>query len=113
MGSRIILPYGPTNEYIQKCIPRDTSLEGIEFPSLDEYMETTSLNLKKITKSELRTAIEQQYGEWFSWFVAADEHRALLAPIVGTGYDEYYLPVLYKWFSENYPNEYLYLEVGF
>ena len=95
MGSRIVLPYGPTNEYIQKCIPRDISLEGIEFPSLDEYMDTCTLNLEKITKSELRTAIEQQYGEWFSWFTATDEHRALLAPIVGTGYDEYYLPILY------------------
>lgn len=95
MGSRIILPYGPTNEYIQKCIPRDTSLEGIEFPSLDEYMDTGLLDIEKITKSELRTAIEQQYGEWFSWFAATDEHRRLLAPIVGTEYDEYNLPILH------------------
>ena len=95
MGSRIILPYGPTNEYIQKCIPRDISLEGIKLPSLDEYMDTGLLNLEKITKPELRTAIEQQYGEWFFWFAAADQDRALLAPIVGTGYDECYLPILY------------------
>ena len=95
MGSRIILPYGTTNEYIQKCIPQDSSLEGIVFPSLDEYMDTCTLNLEKINKSELRTAIEQQYGEWFSWFAATDEYRRLLAPIVGTTYDNYYLPILY------------------
>ena len=95
MGSRIVLPFGPNDEYIGKYIPNDTSLEGIHFPSLDDYMETNKLDLNSIIKPELKTAIEQQYNEWFTWYTSSEECRRMLAPIVDTGYDEYCLPILY------------------
>lgn len=95
MGSRIVLPYGESGEYIQKLIPYDASLNGIELPSFDEYMDTHSLNLQKINKPDIRTAIEQQYNEWFTWYNATEDTRRLLAPIVGTGWSDNYIPILY------------------
>jgi hypothetical protein len=94
MGSRVILPYGESGEYIQKIIPHNSTV-NIELPSFDEYLDTCSLNLEGISQPELRTAIEQQYNEWFTWYTATEDTRRLLAPIVGTGWSEDYFPILY------------------
>lgn len=95
MGSRIVLPYGKSGEYIQKTIPYDASLNSLNLPSFDEYMDTHYLDLQKINKPGIRTAIEQQYNEWFTWYNATEDARRLLAPIVGTGWSENYIPILY------------------
>lgn len=95
MGSRIVLPYGNSGEYIQKCIPSDPLLNNIELPSFDEYMDTKYLNLSNITKMEIKTAIEQQYNEWLTWYSATEEARRLLAPIVGTDWTDHRIPILY------------------
>lgn len=95
MASRIITPYKNSNGYIQKCIPEDKSLEGIEFPSLDEFMENKELNIESVIKKELQHSIRQQYYEWYTWYTADEEFRKMLAPIVGSSYDKYYLPILY------------------
>ncbi len=94
MGSRAILPYGTSGEYIQKVIPHSSTV-NIELPSFDEYLDTCSLNLQGISQPELRTAIEQQYNEWFTWYTATEDSRRLLAPIVGTDWSEDYFPILY------------------
>jgi hypothetical protein len=94
MGSRTILPYGESGEYIQKIIPHSSNV-NIELPSFDEYLDTCSLNLQGISQPELRTAIEQQYNEWFTWYTATEDTRRLLAPIVGTDWSEDYFPILY------------------
>lgn len=94
MGSRTILPYGESGEYIQKIIPHNATV-NIELPSFDEYLDTCSLNLQGISQPELRTAIEQQYNEWFTWYTATEDTRRLLAPIVGTDWSEDYFPILY------------------
>jgi len=95
MGSRIVLPYGESGEYIQKTVPYDASLNGIELPSFDEYLDTHYLDLQNIIKPDIRTAIEQQYNEWFIWYNATEDVRQLLAPIVGTGWSESHIPILY------------------
>ena len=95
MGSRIVLPYGESGEYIQKLIPYNASLNSINLPSFDEYMDTRYLDLQNITKPDIRTAIEQQYNEWFTWYNATEDTRNLLAPIVGTGWSEDNIPILY------------------
>ena len=96
MGSRIILPYGESGEYIQKIIPHDcSSVSGLNLPSFDEYLDTHFLDLQSIDKPEIKTAIEQQYNEWFTWFNATEDARRLLAPIVGTDWSEDSIPILY------------------
>lgn len=88
MSGRIVRAYSNSDIYIYKQIPHYSSLEGINFPSLDEYMETEELNLEKISDTAIKSAIEQQYSEWYNWFIAPDDMRHLLAPIVGTDYDK-------------------------
>ena len=102
MGSRIILPYGETGEYIQKAIPKDELLQNFKFPSLDAYMNDKSTLEEPIFIDEEQefvlpvwSAIEQQYNEWYNWYSAPEEIRNFLAPIVGSSYNEYHLPVLY------------------
>lgn len=95
MGSRIILPFGASGNYIQKTIPTDENIKGINFPSLDEYYNDKS-SLYSLEKDfPIWNAIEQQYQEWYNWQIANEDIKLFLAPIVGTSYDKNHLPILY------------------
>lgn len=96
MGSRIILPYLNSEEYVQKIVPSDSVFINIRLPTFDEYENDPILNLSNDIKPEIKTAIEQQYNEWYSWFTSPEDIRKYLAPIIGTGWDQYSnTPTLY------------------
>ena len=90
MSSRAVVPYyNNSKEYIQKRISVDPLRIGFKLPTFDEYENEQVLNLPSSLGAELKTAIEQQYYEWYSWFNSPEDIRKYLAPIVGTGWDQY------------------------
>ena len=94
MGSRIILPYGTSGNYIQKAIPTDENIKGINFPSLDEYYDDKN-SLYSLEKDfPIWNAIEQQYQEWYNWRTTDEDVRKFIAPIVDSSYDNSGLPIL-------------------
>lgn len=102
MSSRIVelsqlsLSIEPTDIFVFKKIPDDPSLEGIKFPSLDEFLDDhLSLDLSSVQSLELNSAIQQQYSEWLSWHCSNEKIKKYLAPIIYTSYDKYGLPILY------------------
>lgn len=96
MGSRIVLPYLNSTEYVQKIIPSENLLISTKLPTFNEYENNPILNLSNDIPPEVKTAIEQQYNEWYSWFTSPEDIRKYLAPIVGTGWDIYSnTPILY------------------
>ena len=96
MGSRMILPYLNSDEYIQKIVPSDSVFISVKLPTFDEYEIRPVLDLPDDIKPEVRMAIEQQYNEWYSWFTSPEDIRKCLAPIVGTGWDIFSnTPILY------------------
>ena len=82
MGTRLVLPYGPTNEFIQKIIPDDEILQNKVLPTLDEFI-TEPECLSKF-EAPLYNLIYQQYWEYFNWYNADEHMRQFLAPIVHT-----------------------------
>lgn len=96
MGSRIILPFGPSGEYIEKHIPDDDYLKCWSFPSLDDFYNDSDTIYKHPgkVKATLWNAIIQQYTEWNNWFNSSEDIKKFLAPIVNTYTDKNGLPVL-------------------
>ena len=82
MGTRLVHPYGPTNEFIQKIIPDDEILQNKVLPTLDEFI-TEPECLSKF-EAPLYNLIYQQYWEYFNWYNADEHMRQFLAPIVHT-----------------------------
>lgn len=97
MGSRIILPFNNSREFIQKKIPEEDIVKNYDFPLLDEFMDCKDNLYYLKNEAEFKTwpAIEQQYNEWYNWYTASEDIRRFLAPIVGTSYDENCLPILH------------------
>ena len=97
MGSRLILPFGPSKEYIQKCVPEDDYLNKWKYPSLDEFYNKgfdSIYNHSGKNNSIAWSAVEQQYTEWGNWFNSPEYIKCYLAPIVHTYIDKRGLPVL-------------------
>lgn len=97
MGSRIILPFGPSGEYIEKHVPEDDALKQWRFPSLEEYYNKGHQIINEHpakNNSVIWFAIEQQYLEWGAWNESPESIRHFLAPVVHTYTDKYGLPVL-------------------
>lgn len=96
MGSRIILPFGCSGEYVKKIIPDDPSLKFLKFYPLDDFYNDVDIIYKHPTRNNtpIWSAIIQQYSEWLSWNVAPEEIKQFLAPIVATYSDDNGLPVL-------------------
>ena len=86
MGSRIILPYGCSGEFIKKMIPDDGRLKNFVFPSLDDFSNDIDkiLEHKQKDNTPLWSAIEQQYIEWMNWDISPESIKKYLAPIVHT-----------------------------
>lgn len=82
MGTRLVLPYGPTNEFIQKVIPDDEILQTVVLPSLDEFIvEPTCLSN---FDTPIYNLVHQQYWEYYNWYNADETIRQFLSPIVHT-----------------------------
>lgn len=96
MGSRIVLPFGSSGEYIEKRIPDDDDVKQWNFPTLDEYYVDSDSVYKHAGKNNsiIWNAIEQQYNEWSAWVNSPETIKCFLAPIVHTYTDKNGLPVL-------------------
>lgn len=91
MGTRLILPYGPTNEFVQKIIPEENdAFKNIVLPTLEEFIIDPSCLSKFDTP--IYNLVYQQYWEYYNWYNADETTRSFLAPIVHTFYNK--TPVL-------------------
>ena len=63
MGSRVILPFNNSREFIQKKIPEEDIVKNYDFPLLDEFMDCKDNLYYLKNEAEFKTwpAIEQQY----------------------------------------------------
>lgn len=82
MGTRVVVPYGPTKEYIQKRIPENEIPQNITFPSLDEF--NNDPECLKEYDTQIYNLIYQQYWEYYNWYNADENIRQFLSPIVHT-----------------------------